>query len=87
MSVDSKYFSIQEAAAVLGVDEEQVLSLVHSGDLIAFNVAKSLQGKRPRWRIAEADLAKFLMARRHPASTQPAPAAKATKRPTPKQYV
>lgn len=84
--VDSKYYSPQHAAEVLGVDDEQVLSWIHSGELVAVNVAKSLQGKRPRWRIAESELGKLLISRRHPASTQQV-APKAAKRPAVKQYV
>ncbi len=86
MSVDSRYFSVQQAAEIVGCDEEQFLGFIHSGELVAFNIAKSLQGKRPRWRIAEADLAKFLMARRHPASMQSV-APKAPRQQKPKQYV
>lgn len=84
--VDSRYYSPQQAAEVLGTDDEQVLSWIHSGELAAVNVAKSLQGKRPRWRISESDLGKFLIARRHPASTQHAAPAVA-KRKAPKQIV
>ncbi len=84
--VDSRYYSPQTAAEVLGCDDEQVLAWIHAGELVAVNVAKSLQGKRPRWRIAEADLARFLMARRHPASLQQA-VAKPRRQPQPKQYV
>ena len=85
--VDSRYYTPQQACEILGTDDEQVLSWIHSGELAAVNVAKSLQGKRPRWRIAEADLAKFLMARRHPASTQKQTVAPKTRQAKPKQYV
>jgi excisionase family DNA binding protein len=81
-----QHFNPQQAAELLGVDNEQVLAWIHSGELVASNVAKSLQGKRPRWRISEADLGRFLLARRHPASSQ-AVAVKTAKRPQPKQYV
>jgi excisionase family DNA binding protein len=84
--VDSRYYDSQQAAETLGVDTEQVLRWIHSGELPAFNVAKTLDAKRPRWRIAEADLAKFLMGRRSPVS-QVQPVAKVQKRPQPKQFV
>ena len=84
--VDSRYFTPQQAAEVLGTDDEQVLAWIHTGELVAINVAKSVKQQRPRWRISESDLAKFLMARRHPASMQQ-PIAKASKRPQPKQFV
>ena len=81
-----QHYTVQQTSEILVTDDEQVLSFIHSGDLRAVNIAKTLNGKRPRWRIAEADLAKFLMARRHPASMQPAvkPAKKSA---SPKQYV
>lgn len=84
--VDSRYYSPKEAAEVLSTDDEQVLAWIHAGELVAINVAKSIKQQRPRWRISESDLAKFLMARRHPASMQQ-PAIKTAKRPQPKQYV
>lgn len=84
--IDSRYYSTPEAASILGVDQEQVLGLIHSGEMAAFNVGKR-GAKRPTWRIAEADLAKFLMARRSPASQIQTPVVKQTKRPQPKQYV
>jgi predicted site-specific integrase-resolvase len=83
--VDSRYYDPTTASNVLGVDVEQVLRWIHSGELPAFNVAKSVDAKRPTWRIAEADLAKFLMARRSQPAAQPV--AKQAKRPTPKRYV
>jgi excisionase family DNA binding protein len=82
--VDSRYYSTPQAAETLGVDVEQVLGLIHSGELAAFNVAKT-GAKRPTWRIAEADLARFLMTRR--SAPAPQPAVKVSKRPQPKQYV
>lgn len=84
--VDSRYYSVQQVAEILGVDEEQILRFIHSGELAAYNLAK--QGaKRPTWRVAEADAAKLLMARRSPASQVQPSAPKASKRPQPKQYV
>lgn len=76
----------REAVEVLGTDDEQVLGWIHSGELVASNVARVRNGKRPRWRIAEADLGRFLLSRRHPASQ----ATKTTRRHAidrPKQYV
>lgn len=86
--VDNRYFTVQQAAEWLGVDDEQVLGWIHSGQLKAVNVASNPRSKRPRWRIAEADLARFLLSRQHPASL-PSPTIAATqKRPRPaKQHV
>ena len=41
MTVDDKYYSVQAAAATLAVDDEQILSLIHSGNLRAVNMAKT----------------------------------------------
>lgn len=82
--VDSRYYSTPQAAELLGVDVEQVLRWIHDGSLAAFDMARA-GAKRPTWRIAEADLAKFLMSRRSPGPQPAAP--KASKRPQPKQYV
>ncbi|WP_417736333.1 helix-turn-helix domain-containing protein [Rosistilla oblonga] len=81
-----QHYTPQRTAELLDTDDEQVLAWIHAGDLPASNVAKSSAGKRPRWRISESDLGKFLLSRRHPAS-QPKPAAKVARRPQPKQYV
>lgn len=83
--VDTRYYSTTEAATILGIDDETVLAWIHSGQLPAVNVCKKKNGKRPTWRIAEADLGRLLLARR--SQTPPAPAPKTSKRPTPKQYV
>jgi len=84
--VDHRYYSVQQAAETLSTDDEQVLGWIHSGELKAVNVAKNPRGKRPRWRIAEADLGRFLIGRQHPASSQPA-IRQTKRRPQPKQIV
>jgi excisionase family DNA binding protein len=63
--VDCRYYTPQQAADTLGVDDEQVHRWIHSGQLVAINVAKSLAGKRPRWRIAESELGRFLLSRQN----------------------
>ena len=84
--VDTKYYSVQTASETLGVDDEQILAFIHGGHLRAANLAKP-SSKRPRWRIAEADLGRFLLSRLHPASCQ-APVVKTASRPKPaKQHV
>lgn len=82
--VDGRYYTIQQAAETLGCDDETVLAWIHSGELVAVNLCKSRAGKRPTWRIAEADLGRFLIARRN--QQEPA-AVKSPKRPPVKQYV
>lgn len=73
MSVDIRYYTPDQAADVLGVDGEKILAWIHSGELAASNVGSRPDGGKPRWRIAEADLGRFLLARRHPAASRPTP--------------
>ncbi len=68
--VDTAYYTVPRAAELLGTDTDKVLNWIHSGELEAVNIATNRNGKRPRWRVAESALGKFLLARRHPASTQ-----------------
>jgi hypothetical protein len=84
--IDQRYYSPAHAAEVLAVDSEQVIAWIHAGELTAVNVAKSTAGKRPRWRIAENELGRFLMRRRHPATMQQ-PAAKPSRVHAPKKFV
>jgi hypothetical protein len=65
MQVD-KHYTPQEAAEIIGMTDDGIVSLIHSGDIIATNVARSKDSKRPRWRISEGDLGRFLLSRRHP---------------------
>ena len=82
--VDIRYYSVQQASEVLGVDAETILAHIHSGELAAVNVCKSRNAKRPTWRIGEADLGRFILSRRSQVS-QPAP--QVQKRKPPKQFV
>jgi excisionase family DNA binding protein len=85
--VDNRYYTVQTAAETLAIDDEQVLSFIHSGHLKAVNLAKP-SSRRPRWRIAEGELGRFLLTRLHPASAAGPAIKKATPRPKPaKQYV
>ena len=52
----------REIAQRLGVKMDSVLTWIHSAELRAVNVA-ARQGKKPRWRILESDLAAFLASR------------------------
>lgn len=85
MTVDLKYYSVQLAAQTLDVDDEQVLDFIHAGQLRAVNMAKA-NSKRPRWRIGESDLGRFLLSRVHPACNS-TPAAKTSRRRDPSQHV
>ena len=86
--VDSRYYTVQDAAQTLSVDDEQILSLIHSGKIKAVNMAKDENGKRPRWRISEGELGRFLLSRLHPAGIAQAAKPATAKRPKPiKQHV
>ena len=47
-----------QAAKILGVNHEKILTWIHSGELRATNVARSSNGL-PRYRIQAGDLATF----------------------------
>jgi hypothetical protein len=64
------YYTPQEVAMFLDTDDEQVLAWIHSGELIAYNVAKDVNGKRPRWRCSEGDIGRFLLKRRNIQATE-----------------
>ena len=79
-----QHYEPKQAAELLGVDAEQVLGWIHAGEIVAADVSKQ-NSKRPRWRISESELGRFLLRRRHPAAGSPQP--KPTRLPQPKQYV
>jgi excisionase family DNA binding protein len=85
--VDEKYYSTNEAAKVLGIDDETVLAWIHSGQLPAVNVSKKPNGKRPTYRISQSALGRLLIGRQTQSPSKPAATAKPVKRPTPKRYV
>lgn len=63
-----RFFSPPKAAKILEVNSDKVLAWIKSGELVAVNVAANANGERPRWRISEDELGKFLLRRRHAAS-------------------
>lgn len=84
MTVDQKYYSIQQVSEMLGCDDETVLAQIHSGDLEAVNIAKKVDAKRPTWRVPELGLGRWVLRR---SNAKPVAAIKTEKRPQPKQYV
>ncbi len=65
-----KHYTPQEAAEILGTSDDGIVEMIHAGEIVACNVARSANSKRPRWRISESDLGRFLLSRRHPASME-----------------
>lgn len=61
-----------QVAQQLGVDQGKVLDWIHSGQLVAINVATN-SGGRPRWRVSQESLAEFLTRRKSqaPPGTRP----------------
>jgi excisionase family DNA binding protein len=72
------YLRPREVAERLGVDIDVVLHWLHTGELVGFNVAQ-VAGRRPRWRIAEEELQRFLQRR----SMAPVPSQQRQKRQSP----
>ncbi|GEM_PF-2095030 len=57
-------YTVEEAAEVLGITRRQVISLLTRGELPWINVSKDKQTSKPRKRISEADLNRFIEMRR-----------------------
>jgi excisionase family DNA binding protein len=53
---------VPEVADLLGVSPDKVLTWLRSGELVGVDVS-ARRGGRPRWRIADAELQRFLRAR------------------------
>lgn len=62
-------FSIDEVAEKLEVDERTIRDWIAKGDLTAFNVSRNRDSRKPRLRISEDEMERFLKLR----STNPAP--------------
>lgn len=58
-----RFYTVQEVAKDLQVEDETVLAAIHRGDLEAINVAKDPEGKRPSWRIPELAKVEWFMRR------------------------
>ena len=62
--LNEKYFTPQEAAELLSTNDDKVIAWIHSNELDAIDVAKSKNSQRPRWRISESALGRFIISRR-----------------------
>ncbi|EKK02315.1 hypothetical protein RBSH_02351 [Rhodopirellula baltica SH28] len=76
----TQFFTPPQFAELLGVKSDKVLAWIHRGELVAINCASDPNGERPRWRIPDDEAGKFLLRRRHGAST---PTTKRKRRVTP----
>jgi hypothetical protein len=61
-ATSAAFWSVPAVAELLGVDAGKVLAWLRRGELVGINVADRA-GRRPRWRIADAELQRFLRAR------------------------
>lgn len=57
---DDKLWQVKQVAEYLGVTDETVLGMIHSGRLPASNINTSPTAQRPRWRIRVSDIKEFL---------------------------
>jgi excisionase family DNA binding protein len=58
-----KYVTVAEAAELLKVNCQKIRRWIAAGELPAANIALSKSGERPRYRISEAALQRFLASR------------------------
>lgn len=61
-ATERKYKSPPTIASELGVSPDKVLGWIRAGELRAVDLA-SRRGGRPRYRVAQADLDRFLLSR------------------------
>ena len=59
----TRWLTPPDVAEQLGVEPPKVIAWINAGELVAVNVAQSLHGKRPRWRIDPRELEAFLLRR------------------------
>ncbi len=77
--------TVEQVAEIEGVHAETVLVWIRSGELTAHNASANPKSRKPRWRVTDADLNAFRMARQN-GGTEPT----ATRRRKPaeiRQYV
>lgn len=70
VATDQRALTPPAVARRLAIGVHRVLSWIAAGELVAFNTGTN--GKRPRWKVFEADLAMFLASRRSQAAPKPA---------------
>jgi transposase len=56
-------FTVKDIEQRYDVTEATVLGWIHSGQLKAFNVGRTPGAKKPRWRVAAAELERFELTR------------------------
>ena len=64
-----RYYTPAEISEILKVDTDGVIALIRSGELVASNVARSKAAAKPRWRISQESLDRFLASRTNAPTT------------------
>ena len=59
--MSTHYFTVAEVADRIRLNAPAVLARIHSGEIVASNVSSGTQ--RPRWRIADEELTRWLTSR------------------------
>jgi excisionase family DNA binding protein len=62
-AASATFLTTPQVAKRLGVNADKVLNWIRRGELRAINITNKIGGKRPRYRVAESDLAAFLTSR------------------------
>ena len=65
--------TVEQVAEIEGVHAETVLLWIRAGELTAHNASANPKSRKPRWRVTDADLTAFRLARQNGAKgpTQP----------------
>lgn len=63
----AQLWTVPQLADHLGIAQDKVLAWLRGGELVGINVAER-PGRRPRWRIADAEFQRFLRARQSAAA-------------------
>lgn len=71
MLTPDKRLTVADIAAQCGVDPDTPRTWIATGQLTAVNVCKSPGGRKPRWRVRQADLDEFLAKRANRQRTTP----------------
>lgn len=79
----AKCYTVREVSEILGLAQDATLALIARGDLPASNLNTREGAVRPRWRITDADLGRFLLETRHQVNRKPSMPARRKSRPKP----
>ena len=58
-------YTVDQVAELESVNRETVLTWVRLGELTAHNASQNSKSRKPRWRVTDADLTAFRLARQN----------------------